>query len=288
MSEKDDTRLSLLRLGKEIEIDREFVAREAGDEPMTEEEQLDHTRVRHGRGERFFCDLLFVLTHTPYEPERAETLWLSILQHKTQLNHALGRNVGIAVAALDFLSNVCEELDHAVLLDEHQIESVAALATQDAMTGLADHSTFQLTLRREFRRAERYARKLSVIMLDVDHFKRFNDQHGHPAGDRVLKKLAQLMREHVRQVDTPCRYGGEEFAIIAPATGKSAAHALAERLRTEVEQTFATMGVTISLGVASFPIDALDKQDLVEAADQALYRSKREGRNQTTDAPPRT
>ena len=146
-----------------MEIDREFVAREAGDEPMTDADR----------------------------------------EHKCELNDALGRNVGVAVAALDYFSNVKNELDYAVLLDEDQVALVADLATRDAMTGLYDHSTFQLTLRREIQRAHRYPKKVSVIMTDVDHFKRFNDEHGHPAGDRVLETIAREVRRQ-RPVPSPC------------------------------------------------------------------------------------
>ncbi len=166
-------------------------------------------------------------------------------------------------------------------------------AVTDSLTGLYNRRHMQAVLLDERRRAQRYGHPLSVIMLDVDGFKGYNDTYGHVQGDVLLKMLADLLRENVRSVDSVGRFGGEEFIVLMPETPAMEAHFTAERLRTAVESTvfpgFAEdpellVFKTISLGVATFPEDTDDTQELVTLADNALYRAKRGGRNQTVRA----
>lgn len=159
------------------------------------------------------------------------------------------------------------------------------LAATDGLTGLYNHRRTCELLRDEMRRAERYNRPLSVLMLDVDSFKSFNDTHGHQSGDQLLKSIAQILRAGVRTVDRVGRYGGEEFIIVMPETHKDDAFMLAERIRSVVEQqAFVVIDGeeihrTVSVGVASYPEDGLNPQQVIERADQALYRAKDAGRN---------
>ena len=166
-------------------------------------------------------------------------------------------------------------------------------AVTDSLTGLYNRRHMQAALLDERRRAQRYSHPLSVIMLDVDGFKSYNDTYGHVQGDVLLKKLADLLRENVRSVDSVGRFGGEEFIVLMPETTATEAHFTAERLRTAVESTIFPGFIedpdlmvfkTISLGVATFPEDTDDTQELVTLADNALYRAKRGGRNQTVRA----
>lgn len=158
----------------------------------------------------------------------------------------------------------------------------------DGLTKLFIHRYFQVRLDEELKRARRYAAKVSLVMLDIDHFKALNDSHGHQQGDIVLRQTAQLVRESIREnLDIACRYGGEEFTIIMPETERGGAFTVAERLRKKVEATdFPGQGepvkVTISLGVAQFPDDSPDKNSLIRRADIALYHSKENGRNRTS------
>ena len=154
----------------------------------------------------------------------------------------------------------------------------------DALTGLFNRRFLDATLESELVRAQRGATALSVMMIDVDHFKIFNDTHGHDQGDRVLQMVARCLREAARSFDFPCRYGGEEYLMILPGLGAQAALEMAEKFRMEVARTAVDgLNVHISLGVASFPdIAAVHGAALVEAADAALYRSKVEGRNRVT------
>jgi two-component system cell cycle response regulator len=159
------------------------------------------------------------------------------------------------------------------------------LASTDGLTEVYNHRTFQERLNQEIARADRYRRPLSVLMIDVDHFKVYNDTCGHPQGDIVLQDLARLLREMSRTSDTVARYGGEEFAIILPETDSVGAQKIAQRLREQVEG-YAFPGkdlmpggtLTISIGVATH-VPAGSKDALLQAADTALYTAKREGRN---------
>jgi len=165
------------------------------------------------------------------------------------------------------------------------------LSVTDELTGLANRRRLTAELERELRRSGRHGRPVSILMLDVDHFKHFNDTYGHPAGDAVLKRLASTVRECVRDVDTVARYGGEEFTVILPETPVAEAARVAERIRASAEQDRFTpegesvpLNVTVSIGYAWFPENAGTPDALIEAADQALYRSKESGRNRVTAA----
>jgi diguanylate cyclase (GGDEF)-like protein/PAS domain S-box-containing protein len=154
------------------------------------------------------------------------------------------------------------------------------LSNTDSLTGLHNRRRMEETLSEEFSRAKRYKLPLSVLMLDVDHFKRFNDQYGHDQGDRVLQSVARVMQNTCRDVDSPCRYGGEEFCLILPSTGLDGAARMAERVRSNVENHRVDgLQVTISIGVAVFPTVGQDAESLKKLADEALYHAKRSGRN---------
>lgn len=165
------------------------------------------------------------------------------------------------------------------------------LSITDGLTGVYNHRHFYIRLEEEIKRAERYGRPLSLIISDIDHFKHYNDAHGHPAGDILLKGVASCIKGHARGQDIVARYGGEEFAVILPETGKDAALMVAERIRGCIsEQPFPNKetqpggNLTISLGVATFPLDANDLKGLVAKADSALYRAKEGGRNRVEAA----
>jgi len=163
---------------------------------------------------------------------------------------------------------------------------VEQLSYTDGMTELHNFRYFELRLKEEVIRHKRNKTGLSLLILDVDNFKNYNDTMGHPAGDEVLKKLAHILKETVRENDIVARYGGEEFAVIIPAVEKVGARILADRLRENVEQTYfdheeiQPLGkVTVSIGVASLPVDGIDYQSLLNSADVALYAAKHGGRN---------
>ncbi|MDQ3740871.1 MAG: diguanylate cyclase, partial [Actinomycetota bacterium] len=164
------------------------------------------------------------------------------------------------------------------------LEQVQHLAATDSLTGLPNRETFQRSLSQEVARAGRTGGEMSVLLLDLDHFKRINDTLGHQTGDTVLRAVAGVLDESCRPFDTPARYGGEEFAVVLPNTGESEGRLAAERLRQAIGEAAMDPSVTVSIGIASYPADGRDGDTLVRAADEALYASKRAGRNRVTAA----
>lgn len=162
------------------------------------------------------------------------------------------------------------------------LEQVQRLAATDGLTKIANRRTFEATLEREVARATRSAEHVSLVMVDIDHFKRLNDTHGHQAGDEVLRNVAAALAIECRDFDTPARYGGEEFAVVLPGCGPEEALGIAERLRKAVSAAPSIVPITASAGVATFPGHAGDADTLVRAADDALYASKEAGRDRTT------
>jgi diguanylate cyclase (GGDEF)-like protein len=163
------------------------------------------------------------------------------------------------------------------------VQHLTRMAMHDALTGTWNRRWFDHWLAEEIDRAQRYQRRLSLVMFDLDHFKQVNDRYGHPAGDRVLGSVATCCGGLIRTIDTLARFGGEEFCVILPETDSAAASALAERLRSGVASLAiqlenASLNITISLGVASFQ-RGMDSAGFLQAADSALYRAKEGGRN---------
>ena len=159
---------------------------------------------------------------------------------------------------------------------------LAQQAITDPITGLINHRYFKIALVKEMKRASRYNRNLSLLMLDIDHFKSINDAHGHQTGDRVLAEFSKRLTSVIREnVDLIARYGGEEFCIILPETGQAEALEIAERIRQQIEQKpfSEQLELTVSIGVACFPQHAETSEELIKAADIACYQAKHSGRN---------
>jgi diguanylate cyclase (GGDEF)-like protein len=171
------------------------------------------------------------------------------------------------------------------LVRSRLFEQAEKLATTDGLTGLLNRRSLDAELRARFAEAARYGRSLSFVLLDVDHFKKVNDVHGHPAGDAVLRGVAAVVAAQARDTDRAARYGGEEMALLLPETDPKGARAIAERLRAAIanaahETESGSLQVTVSLGVSSIPSAGVETpEQLLEAADKALYRAKQGGRN---------
>jgi two-component system cell cycle response regulator len=164
------------------------------------------------------------------------------------------------------------------------LAQVETLSNTDPLTGLYNRRRFEEVLESEFAKSMRYQLPLSLMMIDIDHFKSVNDTYGHAVGDAVLKGVANIILKSLRDVDTVCRWGGEEFLVLEPMTGKSEASLPARRiLETVSAHSFADMTnekKTVSIGIAVIPQEGIDTPDkLIQAADRALYEAKRKGRN---------
>ena len=188
---------------------------------------------------------------------------------------------------LGLLTNMLGVALHNSQLYEH----IRALSYTDGMTGLHNYRFFRMRIKEEIARARRENSLISLLIMDVDHFKNYNDTLGHPAGDEVLRQVSEILRHSVRDNDIVARYGGEEFAVILPGADKVGSYALAERIRQKVEEAVfhgeeiqPLGGVTISIGTGTFPDDALTEDDLIVNTDQALYDAKKSGRNRVMEA----
>jgi diguanylate cyclase (GGDEF)-like protein len=258
----------------------EHVLAEAG-EATPSQTILRACRHLRADGPAYYSDLLFVLTHKRYDASRAQELWMRILCHRDHLTALLGRNPGVAVAALDYLTNIEGAFSRPALIDELKLTRLMDSATRDALTSLYDRETLRVCLKRALSAPMGL---VSVIMIDLDHFKHFNDLHGHLAGDGVLVRVSSILRESTRNTDIAARYGGEEFCVVLPNRSLVEAVDIAERLRARIESELALEGITASFGVSSAPEHAREPKQLLGSADRALYVAKRAGRNRVCKA----
>jgi diguanylate cyclase (GGDEF)-like protein len=254
--------------------------------PLTTTEALFLETLKQTRGETYFSDLLYAVTHQYFPPGVARDLWNQILRHKQDMSFSLKRNVRIAVASLDYLANLTTEMQSATVISEKHVADIVRVSQHDGLTGLYNHAYCYQRIDAELRTYARYGTVVSLMMIDVDDFKAINDRHGHEEGDRILALLGVVIQKTTRDTDFCCRYGGEEFAVILPATHIREAVGLADRLRTTVAQgLLCKRNATISIGVASCREDTRTPQALVKKADAALYQAKAEGKNRIVVAP---
>lgn len=191
------------------------------------------------------------------------------------------------VKSLLRIKELHDQLNAKVKELEQAKERLRQLAITDGLTGLYNHRYLKEHLEQELYRASRHLSEVSAVMIDIDHFKKYNDTYGHPAGDALLTAVARLLKENIRKIDIAARYGGEEFCLVLAETNKAAAVVVAEKMRRLVElsqfqpqESRVNGRVTISLGVATFPDDATSMNDLIAIADRRLYHAKQGGRNQ--------
>lgn len=226
----------------------------------------------------------------PYPGETGSTIHnimcLPLLVEKRSIgvmNIVNKRTEGFTEADIAFAGTMASQI--ALTIEKARLYE---LSITDGLTKLFVHRYFQVSLDNELKRAKRYGSCVSLILLDIDHFKKFNDVYGHQMGDRVLSLSSLVMRDAIRSIDVPCRYGGEEFAIVLPETDAQNALGVAERIRRSIEVyeypalDGGMLKVTVSLGISSFPEHGTDKMSLIKRADEAMYWSKEAGRNRVS------
>ena len=211
---------------------------------------------------------------------------------------SFGENLGLLACVTrqsqSFLPNDTQALESVADIlatatqNARYVDRVRQLAYRDGLTGVFNRRYFESRLIEEITRAARYGAGVSILMVDLDHFKKVNDEFGHMLGDDVLRTVSNLFVRSLRKVDVVCRYGGEEFAIILPATPGGSAYIVADKLRRAIasaQYPGVSLPVNISVGVAEFPANGITRDDIVGAADAALYKAKQSGRNQVCWAP---
>jgi diguanylate cyclase (GGDEF)-like protein len=206
---------------------------------------------------------------------------------------SFGENIGMLVCVtaqkMSFLANDIQALESVADIlatatqNARYVDRVRQLAYRDGLTGVFNRRYFETKLIDEITRAARYGGGVSVLMIDLDHFKKVNDDFGHMLGDDVLRTISAVFVRQLRKVDIVCRYGGEEFAVVLPSTQGASAAAVADKLRRAVANTQfpgVPYPLTVSIGVSEFPSNGITRDDIVRAADTALYEAKAAGRNQ--------
>ncbi|MBI3828332.1 MAG: diguanylate cyclase [Planctomycetes bacterium] len=281
-----------LYLSETGEVEQDVIEIAARDIERSHHHEERLAKEKAVKKETFYSDLIFTLTNLRYDEKEARVLWVNLLTHKMEMSDRLDRNVGIRVAALDYFKNILGALDDVKIIDASSYIETAQLAVTDGLTGVFNHRYFQDRLLRDLNRAKEEGGFVSLLMIDIDYFKQYNDVNGHIAGDVALKEVAAVLRRNLKKDDLVARYGGEEFAVILVGLSRDQARFVAERIRVVIEQIdfpnekiLPTGNLTVSIGLAEFPGDAEERGDLIAAADRALYIAKRSGKNRVHLSP---
>jgi len=244
--------------------------------------ELDHIAQRVG--DSVYSILLNVLTQLDFNDREAKNLWLEILDHRQRMVVTMNRPVNLATAVCDYMVEIKKSMHSPKVVEMKIFEEASQASQSDFLTGLYNRAYFDKVLNIEIARAQRMKKDCSLVFFDLDDFKKVNDSFGHPAGDLVLKSVAELILREKRLTDIAVRYGGEEIVLLLPDTSKASAMNLATRIRQKVERSQLVhqgrlIKQTMSGGVASFPLDTDVPEELIECADRALYRAKHKGKN---------
>ncbi|PIQ97173.1 MAG: hypothetical protein COV67_05700 [Nitrospinae bacterium CG11_big_fil_rev_8_21_14_0_20_56_8] len=241
-------------------------------------------RMVKKEGDEIYSLLLNILTNESFSSSEARKTWQNIRSHQKSMSDALGRPVSLMTATCDYFSTIRKIMKIPKLIELKAFEETTRSSYSDGLTGLFNRRYFDSALTSEIKRAQRYKSEVSLLFMDLDHFKNLNDTYGHQGGDHALKSVGAIIQDQKRTEDIGCRYGGEELILILPQTTKVKSLILAERVRKAVEKmSFNFNGqsfkVTLSGGIANYPVDAQEKEDLLKCADLAVYEAKRKGRN---------
>jgi diguanylate cyclase (GGDEF)-like protein len=258
------------------------------DEDTHNEERILHrlSQIHAETGIQVHAALLLILTRLLMEEEEARGHWNAILQHRVNLIARVGRDVGLRVAVFDYFLNVNRRLTRPRIIELEVLEEVEKSGTLDPLTGLYNQRYFRSALQKELRRSRRYELDMALLYMDLDSFREINERYGDLVGDILLKEVAILIKNKIRDIDVAARYSGEEFVLLLPETERMGAYLVAERIRREIERHFVRRDVdgkpilmTLSVGIAKYPEDSTVGERLVGRAEEALYQSKARGPN---------
>lgn len=234
----------------------------------------------------YYRDLIFALIQIRLPEDEAKRDWKEVLKHKYLISEKLGRNVGIHVATLDYYTNVKKRIINPKIIDANDYVDTASRAITDDLTKAYNRHFFEDEFRKLFLQGRTAGKVFSLIMLDLDHFKIYNDINGHIQGDIALIETVRILHAVCSQDDTVCRFGGEEFSILLPSQPLNLAIKTAENIRQAVfdyrfinEQALPNGRLSASLGVTAYREDIDSPQAMLGEADVALYRAKNSGRN---------
>lgn len=235
-------------------------------------------------GEETYRAVIQILTDFDLESREAKKCWIEIVTHRENISNALDRKISLMTAISDYLSSYKKSLKDHKIVGISAYEKAIKDSTHDKLTGLFNKSYFQNTLNQHLSLAKRNSTDLSALFLDIDDFKEINDTYGHHSGDVILKHIALIISQELRESDVAARFGGDEFIVLMPNTYKTSALLLSERLRKAIEEKpikihDTNIQLTVSGGVAGFPVDAQKAENLLNLADSALYRAKGAGKN---------
>ena len=243
--------------------------------------------------DRYYTTRVRQLLHIDVTEAQAAALWRAVTKHRARLRRLLGRDVGQRVALLDYVVNVQGHLIEPKIVEAPTLEAIEQRAVMDSITGLYNRHYFEEALHRELERCRRSGKSSSLLLLDLDGFKRVNDSFGHWYGDQALQAAGAAVLRHLRASDIPCRYGGDEFAIILTETPLLEALAVAERICREVSNYFRTnvvggrlLPVTASGGLAPVAPETTSREQAFILADRALYEAKGSGGDRVVSAAP--
>ena len=246
--------------------------------------RLDQIRTQSGL--HAYAALLLILTGMPFEESEARRHWEEILKHRKTLSQKLQRDVGLRIAVLDYFVNVNRQMTRPRIIDVALADRDEPSSPVDGATGLWNARQFLTALQKETRRAKRYNLELCVLYLDIDDFREINERHGDLVGDILLREVAILLKNKIRDIDMAARLAGEEFGLILPETERMGAFLVAERIRKEMERHFLRRDVdgrpiamTVTIGMAKYPDDATLADRLLRRAEEAMHQAKARGGN---------
>lgn len=232
-------------------------------------------------GIKFYQQCIFSLTHISISENLSKRMWIHIVNNRVKLNTVLKRDVGLKVAAMDYLENFSEGLYNMTSFEVDYVDNIVDTAIIDKLTSLYVRRIFDVIYEKEFQLFLRNESSLSLMMIDIDDFKHFNDTYGHQEGDEVLRTISDVLLHSIRSYDIACRYGGEELIVIMPQTNIDTALTTAKRVCKKIASTDINgKNITVSIGVSEATKSLDNMVEFLKRTDDALYQAKNKGKNQ--------